>query len=465
MKRAAGQASPGRAGAARPNEAEREARIDAIPGLRARIAAHQVICDVIASGHALDDRFAPQAIPNRVGGLDPRDRALVRSIATVAVRRLGAIRRAMARLLDRGLPRNSGQFEWIMIAGLAQILFMDTPDHAAVDLAVRAAKTDVKTAGYSGLLNAVLRAATRDREALLADLDPLAVEAPGWLAQRWRRSWGEDVARAIAAAHLVEPTLDISVVEDAAGWAARLGGVVLSTGSIRIEAHTPVPELDGYAEGKWWVQDAGAAIPARLLTFNPGARVLDLCAAPGGKTAQLAAAGASVVALDRSAERLKLMSANLERLGLHADVVVADAAAWTAEPFDAVLVDPPCSATGTIRRHPDVQWTKKPGDVDQLAALQARILNRAATLVKPGGQLVYCTCSIEPEEGELQIAALLRRNPDFRREKIEPGECGIPAAFISADGDLRTLPCFWPNENPRLAGIDGFFAARLRRQG
>ena len=463
MKRA-GQA-PGRHGTARPTEQEREARIDAIPGLRARMAAHQVVSDVIAGGHALDERFTPTAIPNRTNGLDPRDRALVRSIATVSVRRLGAIRRAMAKLLDRGLPRNAGQFEWILIVGLAQILFLDTPDHAAVDLAVRAAKADVKTAGYSGLLNAVLRAAAREPEALLADLDPLAVEVPGWLAQRWRKSWGEERARAIAAAHLVEPTLDITVKEDAAGWAGRLGGIVLPTGSVRIEQHTPVPELEGYAEGAWWVQDAGAALPARLMHFEPGARVLDLCAAPGGKTAQLAAAGASVVALDRSAERLKLMSANLSRLNLHADVVVADAAAWSAEAFEAVLVDPPCSSTGTIRRHPDVQWTKKPGDIDQLAALQSRILDRAATLVKPGGQLVYCTCSIEPEEGEHQIAALLRRNPDFRRERVEAGEGGVPAEFITADGDLRTLPCHWPNDNPRMSGIDGFYAARLRRQG
>ncbi len=463
MKRGAGQFSS--RSAARPTEAEREARIDATPGLRARIAAHQVISDVIAGGHALDERFSPTAVPNRTQALEPRDRALVRSIATVAVRRLGAIRRVMAQLLDKGLPRNAGHFEWIMIAGLAQILFMDTPDHAAVDLAVRDAKADAKTAGYSGLLNAVLRNAIRERETLLADLDPLKVETPGWLAQRWRRSWGEEGAAAIAAAHLIEPTLDISVIDDAAGWAQRLGGKLLPTGSVRVEAHTPVPELDGYAEGRWWVQDAGASLPAKLLRFSPGARVLELCAAPGGKTAQLAAAGASVVALDRSAERLKLLSANLQRLGLHADVVVADAASWNAEPFDAVLVDPPCSATGTIRRHPDVQWTKKPGDIDQLAALQSRILDRAAALTKPGGCLVYCTCSIEPEEGEQQIANLLRRNPDFRREKIEPGEAGLPAQFISADGDLRTLPSYWPDENPRLAGVDGFFAARLRRQG
>ncbi len=465
MKRASKTASVGRSGSARPTEAEREAAIAAVPGLRARIAAHQVISDVIAGGHPLDERFSPAAVPNRTIGLDARDKALVRSISTVAMRRLGAIRRALARLLDRGLPRNAGQFEWIAIAALAQILFLDTPDHAAVDLAVRAAKADPKTAGFSGLLNAVLRSAIREREQLLADLDALKDETPGWLAQRWRKNWGDERARAVAAAHLAEPTLDVTVRDDPAGWAERLGASLLPTGSLRVAAHTPVPELPGYEEGRWWVQDAAAALPARLLRFAPGARVLDLCAAPGGKTAQLVAAGGAVTALDRSAERLKQLSANLDRLGLHADIVVADAAAWSAEPFDAVLVDAPCSATGTIRRHPDVQWTKRPGDIDQLAVLQSRILDRAATLVKPGGQLVYCTCSLEPEEGEFQIAALLRRNPDFRRERIEAGESGIPAEFINADGDLRTLPHLWPNADPRMAGADGFFAARLRRQG
>ena len=210
---------------------------------------------------------------------------------------------------------------------------------------------------------------------------------------------------------------------------------------------------------------ARGALPARLLRPAAGQKALDLCAAPGGKTAQLAAAGCQVTALDRSAERLKTLTANLQRLNLVATPVVADAAAWSGDRFDLVLVDPPCSATGTIRRHPDVRWTKRAGDVEALAALQARILDNAARLVKPGGTIVYCTCSIEPEEGEAQIAALLRRNPDMRRERIAPGECGITPELITADGDLRTLPCHWPNENPRLAGLDGFFAARLNRQG
>jgi 16S rRNA (cytosine967-C5)-methyltransferase len=190
-----------------------------------------------------------------------------------------------------------------------------------------------------------------------------------------------------------------------------------------------------------------------------------MCAAPGGKTAQLAQARAKVVALDRSAERLKILAANMQRLGLHADIAVGDATSYSAAPFDAILIDAPCSSTGTIRRHPDVAWTKKPGDVETLAALQTKMLDRAAVLTKPGGRIVYCTCSLEPEEGEAQVAAFLRRNPDFRRNPIDPVAENIPPEFVNAEGDLRTLPSYWPSDEPRLAGIDGFFAARMVRQG
>ena len=464
MKRAQKPAA-GRQGSFRTSDEEREAKVAATPGLRARIAAHQIIADVLTGGHALDERFDPTAVPSRIIGLDDRDRGLARSIATVALRRLGAIRRAQGQLLERGLPRNCGQVEWILLAGLAQVLFLDTADHAAVDLAVRATRLEARTAGLAGLVNATLRNAIRQREDLLALADPLVDETPLWLAQRWRKNWGAAQALAIAQAHLAEPTLDLTVRRDAAAWAERLGAHLLPTGSVRLIAQTPIVEMEGFAEGAWWVQDAAAALPARLLRPAAGQKALDLCAAPGGKTAQLAAAGCQVTALDRSAERLKTLTANLQRLNLVATPVVADAAAWSGDRFDLVLVDPPCSATGTIRRHPDVRWTKRAGDVEALAALQARILDNAARLVKPGGTIVYCTCSIEPEEGEAQIAALLRRNPDMRRERIAPGECGITPELITADGDLRTLPCHWPNENPRLAGLDGFFAARLNRQG
>ncbi|PWB80129.1 MAG: MFS transporter [Methylocystaceae bacterium] len=447
-----------------PAEAAREAEAAQVPGLPARIAAANVIADVVQGGHRLDERFSPQAVPARLGGVGARDVALVRSISAVALRRLGTIRHALSVLLEKGLPKQGTRLEWPLIAAAAQILYLDTPDHAAVDLAVRAARLEPKTAPFAGLVNGVLRNLIRRREEFLTGGDALTRDTPAWLAQRWTKAYGEATARAFAAAHMQEPPLDLTVKSDPGAWAERLGGVVLPTGSVRLRTREAVSELAGYAEGEWWVQDAAAALPARLLRARADERILDMCAAPGGKTAQLALADAEVTALDRSAERLKLLAANLERLKLHADVAVGDATTYSARPFDAVLIDAPCSATGTIRRHPDVPWTKKPGDLDALVALQARMLDRAATLLRPGGRMVYCTCSLEPEEGEAQVAAFLRRQPEFRRQPIEAEADAIPAEFITIEGDLRTLPSYWPSEEPRLSGLDGFFAARFVRQ-
>ena len=320
------------------------------------------------------------------------------------------------------MPRRSGALEWTLVAGAAQLLFLETPDHAAVDLAVRAARADAGSAPFAALVNAVLRAVARDRDAILAASSPLEDDTPPWLAARWRATYGEETARAIASANRCEPTLDLSVKSDAAGWAERLGGVVLPTGSVRVVSHRPVAELEGYADGEWWVQDAAAALPARLFGARAGQRVVDLCAAPGGKSAELAAAGAAVTAVDRSAERLKVLAANFERLRLHADMVVADALAFNAAPFDATLVDAPCSATGTIRRHPDVAWIKRPADLPGLVKLQSQLIDKAVELTRPGGLIVYCVCSLEPEEGEAQIVSLLRRNPDIRRVPISADE-------------------------------------------
>jgi 16S rRNA (cytosine967-C5)-methyltransferase len=399
-----------------------------------------------------------------VVGLDARDAAFARSIATVALRRLGTRRHALAALLEKGLSRQAAQLEWLLIAAAAQILFLDVPDHAAVDLAVREARLDPKTAPFAALINGVLRNLVRQRDDFLNNSDPLEQDTPAWLAARWRKNYGAETAHAIAAAHREEPRLDLSVKSDPQGWAERIGGMVLPTGSVRLRSHEPIKELPGYGDGEWWVQDAAAALPVRLLAPRAGERVLDLCAAPGGKTAQIAAAGAQVTALDRSAERLRRLTENLERLHFRAEVSVADAMSYSGGPFDAILLDAPCTSTGTIRRHPDVAWTKRPGDVETLAALQTRMLDRAATLLAPGGRLVYCTCSLEPEEGEAHVPALLRRNPDLKLAPISEAD-GIPAEFVTADGALRTLPNAWPNDEPRLAGLDGFFAVRFQRVG
>ena len=434
------------------------------PGLAARAAAARAVSEALTLSRPLDERLAIDSAQQR-GGLDARDRALARSIATVALRRLGTIRKALARRLDKGMPRRGGALEWTLIAAAAQILFLDTPDHAAVDLAVKATRADPASAPFAALANAVLRAIARDRDAILMSSDPLDDDTPAWLAQRWRSTYGESVARAIAAAHRSEPTLDLSVKSDAAGWAERLGGIVLPTGSVRLDTHAPVVELEGYADGEWWVQDAAAALPARLLRARSGMRVVDLCAAPGGKAAELAAAGVDLTTVDRSAERLKLLAANFERLRLHSEIVVADALAFDAAPFDGVLLDAPCLATGTIRRHPDVAWIKRPGDLNPLVKLQADLLDHAIALTRPGGVIVYCVCSLEPEEGEAQIAAVLRRNPDVRRSAIAPEEIGGLAECLTRAGDLRTLPCHLWGEDPRRSGLDGFFAARLAKVG
>ena len=434
------------------------------PGLPARLIAAAILADVIGAGHGFDEAFASEVNQAKLNALDPRDRALVRSIVVVCLRRLGTIRKALARFIERGLPKRSGPLEWILMVTAAQILFLDVPDHAAVNLCVQAVRSDPKSQPFAALANAVARNLTRAPE-LVAEIeqDPF-VDTPVWLAARWKQTYGEARAVAIAIMHRAEPALDLSVKSDPAGWAERLGATALDNGSVRLNDHTAVPDLAGFADGEWWVQDAAASLPARLLRVEPGQRVADLCAAPGGKTAQLIVMGAQVVAVDRSAERLKRLAANLERLHLTAETEVADAAGLSADPFDAILLDAPCTATGTIRRHPDVAWTKRASDIASLAVLQARMLDRAVSLLKPRGLLIYCVCSLEPEEGEAQIASLLRRNPDVARVPIEAGELFGWNACVTPAGDLRTLPFMPVKAAPPMAGLDGFFAARLIRK-
>ena len=434
------------------------------PGLAARIAAAAILRDVAVNGHTLDEIFAAPSGLSRLGGLAPRDIALVRSIVTVALRRLGTIRLALGALLDNGYPRNAPQLEWVLTVAAAQILFLDVPDHAAVDLAVRMTRLDPKSTPYAALVNGVARNLARQREEFLNSGTALDIDTPAWLAARWRKAHGEAAAQAIAAVNRLEPTLDISVKSDPAYWADKLEALLLPTGSLRLKTHAPVQDLPGYEDGAWWVQDAAAALPAQLLKVSPGLRVGDLCSAPGGKAAQLAARGARVTAVDRSAERLKILATNFQRLQFEAEIVVADVTTLSGYAFDAILLDAPCSGTGTIRRHPDIAWTKKSGDIAKLVTLQTKMLDKAFELVKPGGTIVYCVCSIEPEEGEQQIANLLRRNPDVNRSSIDAEEIGGQSDFINAQGELRTLQHYWPSDDPRLAGIDGFFAARLVRR-
>ncbi len=429
-------------------------------GLAARRAATQLVHGVLQRGRPLDEALDDPKGP--LAALDPRDRGLARAIAGSSLRRLGSLRAAISKFLRKPLdPR--GALESILLTGAAQILLMDVPDHAAVGLAVDQANGDRAARPFAPLVNAVLRNVARERDELVKLFEDPSGDVPDWLARRRETAWGPDAARAIAQAERGEPGLDITVKRDPAGWAEKLGGELLPTGTIRLIPHGPVFELPGFSEGEWWVQDTAASLPAKLLRAGPGRRVADLCAAPGGKTAQLAATGAEVVAVDRSAPRLRRLTENLKRLGLSAETVTADATAWQSEPFDGVLLDAPCSATGTIRRHPDVAWLKSGDDIGRLAALQARLLDAAARLVKPGGVLVYSTCSLEPEEGEEQIAALLSRNADLARDPISADEIGGETSFLTSLGELRTLPSHLPHAEPRMAGLDGFYAARLRR--
>lgn len=434
------------------------------PGLLVRDIAAAVIAQVLAKGSALDDALSAAFAAKSAAGIEPRDRALVRMIVGTVLRRHGELDAVLEKFLAKPIPDKSGRMRAILLSGAAQLLILKTPPHAAISLSVDLARLDHKTAHLDKLTNAVLRRVASDGPAILEALDPIALNTPRWMLDRWKASYGDATARRIAEASAHEAALDLTVKTDAVGWASRLGGYVLPSGSVRLAEFGRIEELAGYDEGAWWVQDATAALPARLLGVEPGMTVADLCAAPGGKTAQLAAFGARVTAVDLRPERLQRVTANLHRLKLDAECVVADATIWSPGlRFDAVLLDAPCSATGTIRRHPDILHLKRPGDLVPLARLQASLLDHAAELVKPGGRLVYCTCSLEPEEGEAQIAAFLARAPNFTLSPVTAGEAGLAPEMLTPSGMMRTLPFHMPLEPPLPGGLDGFFAARLVR--
>lgn len=446
----------------------RHQRSERVPpaGLLAREVAVSCLADVLDRGRPLDDAF--DAATAGAPDLPARDRAFARLLVLTALRRKGEFEAVLRSFLARPLPKEAARTRHILLAAVAQLLGLDTPPHAAISLAVDQCRADRKGGHrFAGLANAVLRRVSTAGREKLADLDAVAANVPAHLLDGWRAAYGPDRARAIAEASLREAALDLSVKTDAAAWASRLGGLALPTGSVRVAHAGRVEELPGYNEGAWWVQDAAAALPARLLGNVRGLSVADLCAAPGGKTAGLAAAGARVTSVDSSPARLARLSENLARLALETEVVEADARTWEpGRTFDGVLLDAPCSATGTLRRHPDILHLKRKEQTAERVALQRQLLERAARLVRPGGLLIYCTCSLEPEEGDGVVEAFLAAaRGEFARVPVAPGEAEIPAEWLTPAGDLRTLPCHLPNADPVLAGLDGFFAARLRRAG
>ena len=415
------------------------------PALFARESALKLLEAALGRRGGLDEGLNNEGFRK----LSAQDRAFARAVVMATLRRLGPIDRALDGRLKKEPPALARN---LLRLGLSQAFYLDTPEFAAVNTTVELAPKPLR-----GLVNAVLRGILRDGPPSARPRDL----APDWLLARWQVAFGEAVALAIAAQIAEEPATDLTLREpaDAGALAEALEAEALPGGSLRTRLRGDVATWPSYGEGRWWVQDAAAAIPARLLDIVPGQGALDLCAAPGGKTLQLAAAGAAVTALDRSAGRLRRVAAGLARTGLTAETIAADAAQWSdARTFDAVLLDAPCSATGTFRRHPDVLWNARPGDIAALAGVQSGLLASAAGRVTPGGRLIYSVCSLEPEEGEAQIRAFLTAHEDFTIDPIEPSEGGAPAASLAPEGWLRILPHHMPG------GLDGFFIARLRRR-
>lgn len=416
-------------------------------GLSARRAALELFRAALARRGGVDEALGQGPF----AGLELRERAFARALAMTVLRRRGQIERLIEPRLHKPTP---DAVRDLLRLGVAQLFFMDVASHAAVSTTVELTQEKRETRPFKGLVNAVLRGMGRDGPP--AD-DPEEL-APAWLYARWRAAFGEDNARAMAAMIAAEPATDLSVRDpaDAPALAERLEAEILTGGTLRTPRRGELAEWPGYDAGQWWVQDASAAVPARLLSVEPGKTVLDMCAAPGGKTLQLAAAGAKVTALDRTEQRLKRLAQNFERIGLEVETAVADAAKWTdPRRFHAVLLDAPCTSTGAFRRHPDALWATQPPDIAKLAQVQARLLDAAAERLLPGGRLVYCTCSLEPEEGEAQVEALLLRRKTLRLDPIQPGEGGAPEASLTARGTLRILP------HHRAGGTDGFFVARF----
>jgi 16S rRNA (cytosine967-C5)-methyltransferase len=437
----------------RPTKTEQPRDEAADIGVEARLAAGVLLNAALEGRGGLD---AAQTF-REFAALPGPDRAFARAVAMAALRRLGEIDQILDRRLNKAPPL---AVRTILRVALAQTLVLETPAFAAVSTAVKLAERDPKTRPYKNLVNAVLRGIDRDGPGLTTAESNL----PDWLAARWRATYGEPTLAGLALAAREEPATDLSLKPDidAAAMADAVEGGILPGGTLRTSRRGDIAGWPGFEDGSWWVQDAAAALPVRLLAPQAGETVVDFCAAPGGKTLQLAAAGAAVVALDRSDKRLERLRANLARTGLTAEVVATPAEDWEdPRVFDAVLLDAPCTATGTFRRNPEVLRATKPADVAKLADVQHRLLDAAAERVKPGGRLVYCVCSLEREEGETQVIAFLRRNPAFRTAPAIPADLGAPDEALTPEGWLRVLPSMWAEKG----GLDGFFIARLDRVG
>lgn len=424
-----------------------------------RLVAVELLHTVLGQKQALDHALERS---QDFKTLTVRDRGFCRMLVSTCLRRLGQIEDIITKASDQP-GRTSTQLAHVLRLGVTQILFMDVPDHAAVDTSVRLAEA-LDMGKQKGLVNGILRTVTRSGQEWLSRQDASRLNTPEWLLKIWIEEYGLRIAAEIARANLIEAPLDITIRDESERnyWGSTFQASEIGIGSLRRPAGGRVSELEGFHDGKWWIQDASAAMPARLFGDLQGKHVIDLCSAPGGKTMQLAAQGAFVTALDRSAARLTRLRENLERTGLSesVSVVVEDAARW--KPREAphyILLDAPCSATGTARRHPDVLHLKSPQDVERLEQVQADILANAFDMLAPGGILIYCTCSLQKSEGEAQIERLLQTHTNASKIAIAPQEVGGISEIVTEDGDLRVLPFHCAPHG----GMDGFFVSRLTK--
>ncbi|WP_169566495.1 16S rRNA (cytosine(967)-C(5))-methyltransferase RsmB [Sneathiella limimaris] len=426
----------------------------------ARLRAVTMLAQVLDKNQLLED-----ILFENLKGLSDRDRSLARALVSTTLRHLGIIDALIDKMLDRPLPKSVKNIRHILRVGITQILFMDIAVHAAIHDTVELVPANSK---FRGLVNALLRRTDRQGQKLLTKMNQSKANLPAWLWKSWSEFYGVELTQQISDALRKEAPLDITLKsnedpEEVKQWAEKLEAIILPGEQLRRSAGGSVTSLAGFQDGDWWIQDYSASLPVRLFGNIKGKRALDLCAAPGGKTAQLIAKGAEVTALDRSKARLRRLEENLERLSFNATIVVSDAATFKPEElFDIILLDAPCSSTGTIRRHPDVAWLKTQEDVKKLAELQERLLDATISQLKSGGTLVYSTCSLQPEEGEWQIAKFLEKHPEMKRNAITPKELNGLEDVVTKEGDLRCLPCHLDglSENG-LGGMDGFFAARL----
>ncbi len=432
-------------------------------GLEARLVATLLVTRIVDDKRNLDALCDASHGLKAYLQLDPRDRALARAIAVTALRHRTNIEVVLAKLLDRAPPKRARFLIHSLHVAAAQVLYLDLPDSAAVDLGVSAIGDDERTSRFRSMANAVLRRMVREKETLTET--QIRSPFPKWFESKLRSDFGRDKSTQIAEMVLKEPLVDITVKSDPGSWAEKLGGIALPGGTVRLLTRESIQALEGYDDGEWWVQDAAAALPARLIGEGTGQKTLELCAAPGGKTAQLANAGHQVTALDISAPRLKRLGENLKRLKLAAELVEADMLEWQPDNlFDAVLLDAPCSSTGTVRRHPDVLWTKSAEDVTALANLQFELLDRARSFVKPGGVLVFSNCSLFKEEGEALLVRALKTFDDLELVPVTQDDVPDLPGSINGQGALRTLPFHLPRDPVEQGGLDGFFACRFRKK-